>query len=327
MISKRIPHSFAAALVCVFAVPVWGQEVDAEAIVKALFAIGGDHPNVRASGAKGICVKGTFAPSAEARTISKAPHFTKTVPVTARFSMGGSNPNISDKAKPVTRGFAIRFSHETGDLVLLLISAPVFSSKTPQQLLDSVTVRLPGSDGKPNADRITAFTVANPETTNQAAWLNARPVPASFAGVDYWAVHAYTLINDQGEAKVAKLKAVAAVGQLGLSDDELKARSDNFYIDEFKDRLGKGAVAFDLIAILGELGDPTDDLTAAWPEQNRKSVKLGLLEISAVEPNATCNAATFDPVTNLPEGIVAPNDPMFEIRSPTYAISLSRRTP
>ena len=131
MISKHIIHSCAAALACLLAASAAGQEVDPDAIVNALFAAGGNHPNVRASGAKGICVKGTFAPSADGRTLSKAPHFTKTVPVTARFSMGGSNPNISDKTKPVTRGFAMRFSDESGDLVLLLISAPVFSSKSP----------------------------------------------------------------------------------------------------------------------------------------------------------------------------------------------------
>jgi len=228
----------------------------------------------------------------------------------------------------VTRGFALRFSGQTGDMVLVLISAPVFSTKTPQQLLEFVTVRLPGPDGKPDAEKIKAFTAANPETGKQAAWLNARPVPASFAGVDYWGVHAYTLTNGQGETKLVKLKVIAAAGQLGLTDDELKAKPDNFYSDELKDRLGKGPAAFDLAAILGEAGDPTNDVTATWPEENRKTVKLGTIAIAAIEPDATCDAATFDPVVDLPEGVSGPaNDPMFEIRSPTYAISLSRRTP
>ena len=146
--------------------------------------------------------------------------------------------------------------------------------------------------------------------------------------MDYWGVHAYTLTNSKGEPKVAKLKAVAAAGQLGLTDDELKAKPDNFYVDELKDRLGKGPAAFDLVAILGEAGDPTDDVTATWPEADRKSVKLGTITIAALEPAATCDAATFDPVVELPEGIAGPaNDPMFEIRSPAYAISLSRRAP
>ncbi len=326
MKAKRIVQSGAAVIGCLFAASVSAQEVDVEAIVKGQFALGGNQPKVRASGAKGICVKGSFAPSAEAATLSKAPHFAKAVPVTARFSMGGGNPKVSDKSKPVTRGFAMRFADPAGDMVFVLISAPVFGSRTPQQLLEGISVRLPGPDGKPDAEKIKAFVDKNPETTRQAEWLNARPVPASFAGVDYWGVHAYTLTNARGEATTAKLKTVPAAGRLGLTEDELKAKPDNFYADELQERLRKGPAAFDLVAILAEAGDPTTDVTVSWPEDQRKTVKLGTITIAAVEPDATCDASTFDPVVDLPEGVAGPkNDPMFEIRSPAYAISLSRR--
>jgi catalase len=302
------------------------QDADPGAIVNALVTAGGNQPKVRASGAKGVCVRGSFTPSAEAPGLSKAPHFTKTVPVTARFSMGGSNAKISDKAKPVTRGFAMRMTDPSGDMVFVVISAPVFSTKTPQQLLDFATVRAPGPDGKPDAEKIKAFATANPETTRQGAWLNARPVPASFAGVDYWGVHAYTLTNAKGVATVAKLKWVANAGQLGLTDDELKAKPDSFYADELKERLAKGPASFDLVALLGEPNDPVNDPTVAWPEENRKAVKLGTVAIAAIEPDATCDAATFDPVVDLPEGVAGPaTDPMFAVRSPAYAVSLSRR--
>jgi catalase len=323
---RRIIQGGAAAIGCLLAATVSAQEVDVEAIVNGQFALGGNHAKVRASGAKGVCVKGSFTPGPEAATLSKAPHFVKAVPVTARFSMGGSNSKISDKTKPVTRGFSMRFTDQSGDMVLVLISAPVFSSRTPQQLLEGISARLPGPDGKPDAEKVKAFVAANPETTRQAAWLNARPVPASFAGADYWAVHAYTLTNARGDATVAKLKAVPAAGQLGLTEDELKAKAESFYADELQERLRKGPAAFDLLAILAEAGDARTDVTATWPEESRKSVKLGTIAIAAVEPDATCDAATFDPVVDLPEGVAGPkDDPMFEIRSPAYAISLSRR--
>ncbi len=346
MRSNRIVHICAAGLACLLAgtalaqttptVDTPGQgaqaqpgssgDADPQAIVDALFAVSGNHKNVRASGAKGVCVKGAFTPSPEAPSLSKAPHFTRNVPMTARFSMGGGNPNISDKTKPTTRGFAMEFEDPSGPMVFYFVSAPVFSTRTPKQLLDFVMVRMPGPDGKPDPERIKAFSAANPETTRQAAWLNARPVPASFAGVDYWGVQVYTLTNGQGEAKIAKLKAVAGAGQLGLSDDDLKAKPDNFYADELKERLGKGPVTFDFVALLGEPGDPTGDSTATWPEENRKSVKLGTIAITAIEANAVCDKKTTDPVINLPEGVAGPaNDPMFEIRSPAYAVSRTRR--
>jgi catalase len=328
MIANRIVHGCAAALACLLASPAFAQDADPQAIVDGQFAVGGNHPKVRASGAKGICVTGTFTPTPEAASLSKAPLFAKAVPVTARFSMGGSNPNVSDKTKPVTRGFSLRFADPAGDLALLLVSAPMFGTRTPQQLLEFITVRLPGPDGKPDAEKIKAFTAANPETTRQAAFLNARPVPASFAGVDYWAVQPYTLTDSAGKATVAKLKAVAAAGPLGLTDDELKAKPDSFYADELKERLGKGPAAFDLVAILAEPGDPLDDATATWPEDKRRTAKLGSIAIAGIEPNATCDAKTFDPVVEAPDGIAGPvNDPMFAIRSPAYAISLTRRTP
>ncbi|WP_407524739.1 catalase family peroxidase [Methylobacterium oryzisoli] len=317
-----------AVLAAALAAPAaMAQDADPQAIVAGQFAIGGNHSGVRASGAKGTCVSGTFTPTPEAAGLSKAPHFAKPTPMTARFSMGGSNPKISDKTKPVTRGFSMRFKDTSGDFVLVFISAPVFGSKTPQQLLDALTVRLPGPDGKPDAEKVKAFVAANPETTRQAAWLNARPVPASFAGVDYWGVHAYTLTDAKGQPSVMRLKAAAAAGQLGLSDDELKAKPDSFYADELKDRLAKGPATFDLVGILAQPGDPTNDATAAWPEESRKTVKLGTVAVAAIEPASTCDAATFDPVVDVPDGVAGPaDDPMFAIRSPAYAVSLSRRS-
>lgn len=301
------------------------EEADPAAIVAGQFAAGGNHAGVRASGAKGVCLKGTFTPASGASALSKAPHFAKAVPVTARFSMGGSNPKVSDKAKPVTRGFAVRMSEASGDMVFVTISAPVFSTKTPAQLLEFLQVRAPGPDGKPDAEKVKAFSAANPETTRQAAWLNARPVPASFAGVDYWAVHAYTLTNAKGDTKTARLQFVSA-DKAGLTDEELKAKPDSFYAEELKERLAKGPARFDLVAILAEAGDTTRDPTVAWPEDQRKTETLGTLAITAIEPDATCDARTFDPVVDLPEGIAGPaDDPMFAIRSPAYAVSVSRR--
>lgn len=306
--------------------PASAGEADLQAIVDTMFTLGGNRKGYRASGAKGYCTKGTFTPSPEAASLSKAPHFAKIVPLTARFSMGGGNPNISDKTK-TTRGMALDFEDASGSMVFYAISAPVFFAKSPRQVQEFVQVRLPGPDGKPDAEKIKAFSTANPETTRQAAWLNARPVPASFAGVDYWAVQAYTLTNRAGKATIAKLKAVASAGQLGLSDEEVKAKPDSFYGDELKERLGKGPITFDFVAILGEAGDPTNDSTVMWPEESRKTVKLGSISIAALQDNKACDDKVSDPVVNLPEGVAGPaNDPIFEARSQAYAISRTRRT-
>jgi catalase len=97
MVSKRSARVGATAVLCLLAgtalsqttptVDAPGQgaqaqpgssgDADVEAIVNAQFAVAGNHKGVRASGAKGVCVRGAFTPSPEAPSLSKAPHFSK----------------------------------------------------------------------------------------------------------------------------------------------------------------------------------------------------------------------------------------------------------
>src|SRR5215472_7737609 len=72
----------------------------------------GLHPGYRPVHAKGVMLTGTFTPSAEAATLTRAPHAArKSTLVVARFSNGTGVPMIPDNdpnANP--RGFAIRFN-------------------------------------------------------------------------------------------------------------------------------------------------------------------------------------------------------------------------
>ena len=88
--SKCIPPLCATAVACLLAgtalaqttptVDAPGQgaqaqpgssgDADVQAIVDALFAASGNHKGVRASGAKGVCVKGAFTPSMASRALT-----------------------------------------------------------------------------------------------------------------------------------------------------------------------------------------------------------------------------------------------------------------
>ncbi len=263
---------------------------------------------------------GSFTPSAEAPSLSKAPQFAKTVPVIGRFSMGGGNPKAPDNAKGNARGLALRFDLGDGaNTDLVMISAPVFVAKSPQAFFDLLTALASG-----DKDKVTAFFDSHPESKNQGAWLNARPVPASYGGVNYWGVHAFTLTDADGEETLAKFKVIPSAGEVGLTDAEAQANGTNFYAGELKERLAKGPAAFDLVAIIGQEGDPTDDATALWDEDNREKKPLGKVSIEAIAPDATCDAFSFLPA-NLAEGVAGPvNDPIFQIRSPAYIVSFTR---
>src|ERR1700761_406166 len=80
-------------------------------ILQKFEALFGAHPGFRPAHAKGTMLHGTFTPTAEAATLSRAPHFNRpATSATVRFSNSSGIPVIPDNdpnADP--RGFAVRF--------------------------------------------------------------------------------------------------------------------------------------------------------------------------------------------------------------------------
>jgi hypothetical protein len=173
----------------------------------------------------------------------------------------------------------------------------------------------------------TALTDANPETTNQGRFLAGRPVPASWVGVSYWAIHPYTLTNAQGATQIVKFKMSPKGGEVGLNDEDAKGKPADFLVDELKARLArKKPAGFDVLAILGSAGDVAVPATQTWPdEETRRSIKLAELTVTGLAENDICDREIFDP-TRLAEGVAGPtDDPLFAERAPAYAISITQR--
>jgi catalase len=293
-------------------------------LVDALNSVFGKPQGTRSAHTKGFCLTGQFTPAPDGAKLSKAAHFAKPVPITARFSLGGGDRNAPDNAKANVRGLAIRFDLGGGAYTdLVMISAPVFFVKTPALFVEFL--KTVGSGDKAKLD---AFFAAHPESTRQGAWLNSHPVPASYAGVGYWAIHAFTFTNENGEKALVKYKAVPDAGELGLSDEEAASKGANFYEDEMKERLGKGPVSFTLQAIRGRDGDQTADPTQRWDDEDgRETTPLGKVSIEKEAPDSACDAFAFLP-GNVTDGIAGPaDDPVFQIRSADYAVSFTRRQP
>ena len=84
---------------------------------------GGPYPGYRAVHAKGALLTGTFVPSPEAASLTRAPHIEhKSTPVSVRVSDSAGVPTVPDNdpqgAGP--RGFAVRFhlaEHSHTDIV------------------------------------------------------------------------------------------------------------------------------------------------------------------------------------------------------------------
>lgn len=325
------PASAAAvALVAVLAAtpgPAAAQFETTRAIVDTMRKLAGDQ-KARPSGAKGQCFTGSFTPSAEAGRLSKSVIFTKPSRVVARFSVGGGNPRVMDANKAVNRGFSFRIDDGgPGQTEFVMINAPINFVKSPEQMLGFLQARVPGADGKPDAEKIKAFAEANPETTNQGKFLASRPVAASWVGVTYWGVHNYTLTNAAGQRQLVKFRMEPIGGEVGLTDDEAKAKPADFLVDEMKARLeAKRPAGFNMVAMIGRAGDEKTNATEMWADEDaRPRVVLGQLTMAAIETNETCDQGIFDPVT-LADGIAGPeNDPLFLQRQIAYAMSITER--
>lgn len=301
--------------------------IDPSAMIDQFEATAGKFEGYRRSGAKGICAMGEFVGSAHARDLSTASVFNgETMPVIVRFSVGGANPNAPDNTRG-QRNLALQFDLPGGEQWQMgNISSPVFGASSPQQLAGLLASRQPDpATGAANPELVRAFNDANPEVLLQGSYLASQPVPASFAGVNYWGVHGYGFVNAAGATQYGKWVFEPVAGTLGLTDEEAQSRGPNFLFDDLRQRVSQGEVAFDFNLALAEPGDTIDNATIPLPE-GREKVNLGTLKLTSVSENAggSCLTITFNPM-NMPAGVVPSADPMLAGRAAPYVISLSRR--
>jgi catalase len=153
-----------------------------------------------------------------------------------------------------------------------------------------------------------------------------KPVPASYAQTIYHAEHAFRFSAVDGASRFGRYRFVPQAGEAFLSPDDAGKRSPSFLREELEGRLRTGPVAFRLLLQLAEAGDPTDDVTALWPD-GRPVVELGRLEVTGISPTSAADERRliFDP-TNRTDGIDLSADPILLARSAAYAISYDRRS-
>jgi len=194
-------------------------------------------------------------------------------------------------------------------------------------LLDFLRAQLPDpATGKPDPDAVPRFLASHPGGRAFVERLMKKPVPASYAQATYFAEHAFRFTAADGTSRFGRYRFIPLAGEALLSPDDASKRHPNFLRDELEERLRQGPVAFRLLLQLANEGDPTDDVTALWPE-GRPLVELGRLEITSISPTSAADERRliFDP-TNRTDGIDLSADPILTARSAAYAISYERRS-
>jgi catalase len=315
-----------AGVASLFSGSAFGQ-ADPVKMVDAFEGSGGKFEGYRRSGAKGVCATGEFVGHAAGQALSVSSAFSgKPVPVLVRFSMGGGNPKAPDNAKS-QRNLALQFNLPRNETWLMgNISAPVFGSSSPEQLMARLEALKPNPETKrSNPDKIKAFADANPETLLQGKHFASQPVPASYAKVNYWGVHAFAFVDASGKKQFGKWIFEPVGGTEGLTDEQAKAKGADFLFDDIRQRVAAGNVAFDFNLQLAQPGDKLDSATTPLPDE-RKKVTLGRLTIKSVEADASgpCVNINFNPMV-LPKGVEASSDPMLLGRAAPYAVSMGRR--
>ena len=277
----------------------------------------GLHPGFRSAHAKGTMLSGTFTPSREAVSLTRAPHGThNTTPVTARFSNGTGLPMIPDNAPDSNpHGFAIRFhlgEHVHTDIVSH--STDGFPTRNGQEFLEFLRAV---AGGDPSA-----FLASHPAAL--AFVQTPKPSPASFATEAYFGVTAFRFINQEGKARFGRYRIVPRLGIVHLDDASIKAKGENYLFDELANRIAAVPIRFDLQVQVANEGDIVDDATHHWPA-DRQVVNFGAIELTAQAPDDEEHLRMiFDPIPRV-DGIQPSDDPLLELRAAIYLLSGRRR--
>jgi catalase len=297
----------------------------AQQLLDALDTLFGLHPGFRPAHAKGLMCSGTFTPSPEAKTLTRAPHASRpSTPVTVRYSDSTGVPTIpdNDPQRSGPRGIAVRFhlaEHAHTDIVAH--STNGFPARTGEEFLEFLRAAAAFGAGRPEA--MGAFLAAHPNARRFVEAL--KPIPTSFAREAFFAVTAFRFTNAEGVSRHGRFRIRPEAGTEYLTDEEAARKSPNFLFDEIGPRLAQGPIRLGVFVQLAADRDDVKDASVTWPD-DREEVRFGTLTLTArvddTEPER--RKIIFDPVPRV-EGIDSSGDPLTEVRADIYLFSGRRR--
>jgi catalase len=296
-------------------------------LLQALDTMNGPHPGYRAAHAKGILLSGTFTPSPEALSLTRAPHVQRaSTPVTVRFSDSAGIPTVADNdlehASP--RGMAIRFQlaeHVHTDIIG--VSTDGFPVRTPEEFLEFLQAVPQSGPSAPKPTPIEVFLGKRPGALKYV--MTPKPIPTSFAREAFFTVTAHKFTSPEGKVRYGRYRMRPEPGTEHLTAEDAAAKPANFLFDELEERVKKGPIKFEIVVQLAEGGDVVDDATIVWPE-DRPQAPFGTLTLTAVVPNneSEQRQIIFDPIPRI-DGIESSGDPLLEARAAVYLMSGRRR--
>jgi catalase len=322
------PAVMTAAPTLAFGAPAADTEVTAPQMIDAFEGTFGVHPGQRRNHIKGTCAEGEFVGTSEAATLSRSALFSgKTIPVVARFSLGGGNPQVPDAA-PAPRGMALEF-HLPGSVLqhITMIDAPIFAAASPSSFREALIAAKPDpKTGQPDPDKLKAYAATHPDAMALTKLASHHTPTANYYQATFFGIHTFRFIDAKGIGHPVKWRFVPRDGVKEMTAAEMKAAPHDFLEKNLIERVRTAPAMWDMIVYVGEPGDPEDNPTLAWPE-TRRHFTAGTLSITQATPQQkgiACEPINFDPLI-MADGIAPTNDPILRFRSPAYAVSFAKR--
>jgi catalase len=301
-----------------------GGPVSPDDAIEAIRGTGGAQPGCRALHAKGTLYRGTFAATPEAAGLSRAKHLDgSTVPALIRFSNGSGNPAQRD-GSPGVRGMAVKFTLPDGSTTdVSTQTARLFVSSTPDGFVGLLKAMRPGLT---TPLRMARYVATHPRLLGALPVLrDANKVPASYATVAYYGLHAFRWVGADGNARFVRYQLIPVASENYLWGSAARSKGPDFLTDELNTRLASGPVRFDFRVQIAGPKDSTVDPSAAW--QSTEMVTVGTLEISGLDTEREHGGdiVVFDPM-RVTDGIEPSDDPVLRFRTLVYSASVKLRT-
>jgi catalase len=293
---------------------------DAVDVINGVF---GRHP-ARALHAKGTLCRGTFTPTPEAATLTRAEAFNGgAIQATFRLSNGSGDPGVPDY-QPDPRGLAAKLYLESGERTdIVCVSTPVFPVATPEAFIEMLRAQGAGPAALVKLPLVFARYPSALRTLPVAA-PSLRP-PASYAVIPYHGLHAFKWIDASGGSRYVRYRLVPRAPRETVTPWAARRRGPDYLQEDLRARLASAPIVFDLEVQIAIPGDPVDDPSAAWPRA-RRTVTVGRYDITGLETERETggDVLVFDP-TRVIDGIVCSDDPVLRFRHDAYSESVARR--
>ena len=295
-------------------------------MINAFEATYGLHKGRRRNHTKGLCAEGEFVGNSDGAKYSRSALFSgQTVPVVARFSQSGGNPEQPDNVKGV-QGMALEFKLPgNARQHMTMINLPIFLAK-PESFYDLIVALKPDpATGAPNPDAVKAYVDSHPDFPAMGAAIDSRNPPVGYDTTYYNSLNAFWFVDKSGKKQLVRWHFEPQKGVKTLTDEEMKTAPADYLGKDLIAGTQKSPAKWDMYITLGQPGDAETDASKAWPE-DREKVKVGTLSITKAMPQqgAACAPINFDPLV-VADGIVATDDPILRARSGAYAVSYGKR--